>query len=164
VSQYTLLIARLMQELTNLDRTVNRAISQLQKARDTQDEDFYDAVALNLQKFYMGVERLSVEIAREIDQYVPSGSNWHKQILQQMSLAHDPIRPAVLSMQTYEMLDVDYRGFRHIATHLYAFELKADRIEALVEHLPRCHESLKQDILTFCQYLGTLAQQTSDSP
>jgi hypothetical protein len=150
----------LMQELTNLDRTVQRAISQLRKAHDTQDEDFYDAVALNLQKFYMGVERLCVEIARQIDQYVPGGVNWHKQILQQMSLAHEPIRPPVLSMKTYEMLDIDYRGFRHVATHLYAFELKANRIDALVEQLPQCFTSFQADILAFCQYLQTLEQNT----
>jgi hypothetical protein len=146
VSQYTLLIARLKQELTNLDRTVQRAVSQLQKAHDSQDDDFYDTVALNLQKFYMGVERLCVEIAREIDQYVPSGANWHKQILQQMSLEHENIRPAVLSMKTYEILDVDYRGFRPVATHLYAFELKASRIEELVENLSGCYASLQEDI------------------
>ncbi len=158
MSKYSLLIARLNQELANIDRTVQKVAQQIQKAQITQDSDFYDAATLNLQKFYMGAERLFIDIAREIDAYLPSGSDWHKQLLQQMVLENGDVRPPVLSSETYRMLDTDYRGFRHVASHLYAFELKPERIQDLAKQLPDCYQNLRKDIQIFCQYLQVLAQ------
>ncbi|PIG93765.1 hypothetical protein [Gloeocapsopsis sp. IPPAS B-1203] len=75
MSKYSLLIARLNQELANIERTVQKVIQQIQKAQTTQDHDFYDAATLNLQKFYMGAERIFIDIARDVDAYLPSGSD-----------------------------------------------------------------------------------------
>lgn len=159
MSQYSLLIARLKQELTNTERTVQRALVQVQKAERSGDQDYYDAAALNLQKFYMGAERIFSEIARDIDEHFPSGPNWHQQLLQQMILENEDVRPPVLSTETYQKLELDYRGFRHVASHLYAFELKSERIRELVNDLPATYALLKRDIQGFYQYLRTLAQQ-----
>lgn len=156
MSKYSLLIARLNQELANIDRTVQKVIQQIQKAQTTQDNDFYDAATLNLQKFYMGAERIFIDIARDVDAYLPSGSDWHK-LLQQMVLENGDVRPAVLSSETYRILDTDYRGFRHVAAHLYAFELKPE-IQDLAKQLPDCYRNLQKDIQIFCQYLQVLAQ------
>ncbi len=161
MSKYNLLIARLNQELANTENTVHRAVSQVQKAQATGDQDYYDAAALNLQKFYMGAERLFVEIAREIDAYLPSGPNWHKQLLQQMMLENGEVRPAVLSAETYQALELDYRGFRHVASHLYAFELKPERIGELANDLSDTYLLLSKDIQAFCHYLRLLAQHTA---
>ncbi|MGF1601654.1 MAG: hypothetical protein ACFCU8_06480 [Thermosynechococcaceae cyanobacterium] len=158
MSRYSLLIARINHELNNLEKTVHRAKTQVEKAERSGDADFYDAVALNLQKFYMGTERIFTEIAREIDAYSPSGSDWHKQLLQQMVLENDSVRPAVLSSETYQLLEMDYRGFRHVATHLYAFDLKTSRINELAKMLPDCLTLLRKDLQAFCQYLQGLQQ------
>ena len=161
MSTYNLLIARIDQELVNLERTVDRAVSQVQKAQNSDDADFYDAAALNVQKFYMGSERIFIEIAREIDASLPSGADWHKPLLEQMMLKNGAVRPAVLLLETYQMLETDYRGFRHVATHLYAFDLKPSRIVALAEMLPDCFRSLKEDMRTFYQYLKIVNRQTN---
>ena len=158
MSTYNLLMARIDQELVNLERTVNRAVSQVQKAQRLNDADFYDAAALNLQKFYMGAERIFVEIAREIDSNLPSGADWHKRLLEQMMLENGEVRPVVLSLETYQMLEMDYRGFRHVATHLYAFDLKHNKIISLAEMLPDCFLLLKKDMHNFYRYLKIVDQ------
>ncbi|MGK7954751.1 MAG: hypothetical protein AB4063_05755 [Crocosphaera sp.] len=44
------------------------------------------AIALCLQSFYTGVERIFQFIARFIDYLEPTGANWHQQLLEQRIL------------------------------------------------------------------------------
>ncbi len=81
MSQYISLIGQFRQDLTDLERIVERATTQVQKAQQTGDDNYLDAVALNLHTFYTAAERIFEEIAREIDSFVPSGSDWHRRLL-----------------------------------------------------------------------------------
>jgi len=77
MSQYRVLVARLQNELARLDQVVESAESQASKAKRTQDEDFLKAAALSLQNYYMGVERIFEEIAKQVDQSIPAGASSH---------------------------------------------------------------------------------------
>ena len=67
MSRYNVLIARIKNELQKISTTIQSAISQATKARTTTDEDYWFAAAFSLQNFYMGVERIFEDIAKEID-------------------------------------------------------------------------------------------------
>uniref|UniRef100_B8HZM1 HepT-like domain-containing protein n=1 Tax=Cyanothece sp. (strain PCC 7425 / ATCC 29141) TaxID=395961 RepID=B8HZM1_CYAP4 len=86
MSQYTVLVARLQNELSMLDKVVAKAQSQVSKAQQSGDADFYQAAALSLQNYYMGVERIFEEVAKQVDQSLPSGASSHRVLLEQMSL------------------------------------------------------------------------------
>ena len=60
MSQYSVLAARLGNELNVLDQVVSAAQSQVEKGQNTGDKDFYQAAALSLQNYYMGIERIFV--------------------------------------------------------------------------------------------------------
>jgi len=64
-----------------------------------------ESVALNLHGFYSGVERLFELIARRVDQNLPSGDMWHRDLLHQMTQDIRELRPAVISSERVSSLD-----------------------------------------------------------
>ena len=152
MSKYGVVAARIQKELDLIRATVNVASSQLEKAKRTGDRDYLQAAALSLQNFYMGVERIFEEIAKQIDRSFPTGASSHRELLDQMGLEIGKTRPAVIQPNTSEKLN-DYRGFRPVVMHRYGAELKPDRVQTLVEMLPECHADFARDVQTFCQFL-----------
>ncbi len=157
MSRYTVLVARVQKELDQIDSTVKSASSQIEKAKKTGDRDYVQAAALSLQNFYMGVERIFEEIAKQVDQSPSTGASSYRELLDQMGLQIPKNRPAVIRAETLEQLN-DYRGFRHGVMHRYSAELKPDRVQALVEMLPECHNRLAEDVQAFCQLLLQLEE------
>ena len=155
MSRYSVLAARLGNELNVLDQVVSAAQSQIEKGQRTGDRDFYQAAALSLQNYYMGIERIFEEVAKQIDRSLPSGANSHRELLDQMGLEIPATRPALLSPKTVEWVN-EYRAFRHVVIHRYGFELYPDRVADLVQQLPTCNAALSQEVQTFCQFLLTL--------
>ncbi|MDQ3702189.1 MAG: antitoxin, partial [Chloroflexota bacterium] len=84
-------------------------------------------MALNLHGFYSGVERLLELIARHVDQAVPGGDAWHRELLYQMAREVPGVRPAVFGAERAAALD-DLRRFRHVVRHLYAIHLDRQRM------------------------------------
>jgi hypothetical protein len=152
MSRYGVLVARIQNELATLNKVVQTAQSQVKKGQATEDPDFYQAAALSLQNYYMGAERIFEEVAKQIDQSLPTEANSHQALLQQMGLNIPQTRPALLSDQTLERIN-EYRAFRHVVIHRYGFELHPERIDELVEQLNSCHSSFNQDVEDFCQFL-----------
>lgn len=96
------LAARLRAELADLGRTAELAQRRWSKARS---DDYLGSVALDLQSFYQGVERSLDLIAKTVDGRVPSGEQWHHDLLAQMAEEIDGVRPAVVSEGTRPFLD-----------------------------------------------------------
>lgn len=55
-----------------------------------------------------------------MDGNIPSGHNWHQELLQQMHMEISDLRPAVLSAEAMKMLD-EFLRFRHVVRNIYAF-------------------------------------------
>jgi hypothetical protein len=149
------LAARIRAELIDLKQVVQRATRQLAKAHDRNDEDYLDGVALNLHAFYAGVERIFEEIAREIDDSLPDGPDWHRTLLTQMAAEVTSTRPPVIDRSTRDCLD-EYRGFRRVVRNVYTFSLRPSRLEDLVSVLAGCHSSLTKVMAAFCNFLDKL--------
>lgn len=84
-----------------------------------------------------------------------SGS--HRALLEQMALEIPNVCPAVILADTLDRLQ-EYRGFRYVAIHLYAFELYSDRISVLVDMLMDSWGLLCRDVEVFCCFLLALEQ------
>lgn len=157
MSQYTVLVARLQNEIKTLDKVVQSAQSQIRKARQTGDSDFYQAAALSLQNYYMGAERIFEEVAKQVDQSLPTGASSHYELLEQMGLEIPTTRPALLSTETLAQMN-QYRAFRHVVIHRYGFELHPERVAELVDQLAACQTALTQESQVFCQFLTAVDQ------
>ena len=100
ISRYALLSSRIRQDLADLESVVQRARRYVAVASTSSDpEPYLDAAALHLHGFYAGLERLFETIARQLDHLVPSGPRWHPELLAQMALEVDGVRPAVLTRE-----------------------------------------------------------------
>lgn len=148
----SVLLGQMSQELDDLQRTADRAAKLLAQAKKTDDDGYLDGVALNLYSYYSGVEHLFTQIARTLEQSVPSGPNWHQELLHQMAAEATGIRPPVISRETRDCLD-EYRGFRHVVRNVYALNLRPSRIEELTNGLMPCHQKVLRDFQTFRQFL-----------
>lgn len=154
--EYAALATRIEAKLYDVELVVQRAQHQLNLAIANNDHAYLDGVALNLHGFYAGVETIFEDIARAVDDHVPTGPDWHRSLLLQMSGKTQALRPAVIRPNTRICLD-EYRRFRHVVRNVYTFNLRPSRIQELTEELQTCFDELKQDFATFRQFLYELA-------
>jgi len=105
------------------------------------------AVASVLHSFYNGVENIFLSIAKNLDRNVPTGPQWHRDLLVQMTreTAH---RGPVISMELALEL-ADYLGFRHFYRHSYSFSLEWTELDQLVVRLPDTWERARREINEF---------------
>ncbi|MBC7343338.1 MAG: antitoxin [Clostridia bacterium] len=134
--RFLVVAARIRQELEDLEQVVARAERAMAAARrHPKDQDLYvDSAALNLHDFYGGLERIFYHIATAVDGSPPTGREWHRDLLKQMSIPLGETRPRVLSSNAVRGLD-EYLRFRHVVRNIYAFELDPVRIERLAKNL-----------------------------
>lgn len=146
------LASRIRTEMLDLERVVERATRLTAKARERGDEDYLDGVALNLHSFYSGVEHIFREIAREVDNSLPGGAEWYRELLVQMASELPDLRPPVITRATRDCLD-EYRNFRHVVRNVYTFNLRPSRLQELAAGLPACFAAIARDLTTFNTFL-----------
>jgi len=87
------------------------------------------ATAAAVENVYGGIEEVLKSLAANIDESLPRGDQWHRELLDQMAVAADA-RPALLSAGLRDQLD-ELRQFRHLVRHRYGSELESARVEAM---------------------------------
>jgi hypothetical protein len=152
------LAGRLRRGWEDVQRSAERAVWLGEKARTSGEDGFWDGVALNLHAFYTAAERLFEDIARTMDESLPQGERWHLDLLTQMSAEVKGVRPPVLRGETRELLDA-FRGLRHVVRNVYAFNLRAARLDELLADLPACLERLREDLFAFIAFLEALEEE-----
>ncbi|OWV68188.1 hypothetical protein ATY76_14280 [Rhizobium sp. R339] len=73
-------------------------------------------------------------IAKDVDDYVPTGGSAHQDILDQMAAEIAGTRPALLDLELYDAL-FEVKGFRHLVSHKHGFDLKPDKVVTNLELL-----------------------------
>lgn len=120
------------------------------------------AVGSVLHDFYTGVEKIWELIARTVDGTVPSGDEWHKELLTQMNVEVPGLRPAVIDKRLRDLLG-EYLRFRHVFRNIYGFELDWGKMQELVEKLPGAVETLQISVRGFVGSLKDIAEEAGDS-
>ena len=160
IAEYFTLIARIRQELEQLEHVVTWAERAIQAARQHPDyQDLYmDSAALNLHDFYTGMERIFEQIGSTVDGHIPTGHNWHRELLQQMQSDLPELRPAVLSIEAVGFLDELLR-FRHVVRNIYAFQFDPQRIARLVSLMRLALGQVQTDLSTFVTFVEQVARE-----
>lgn len=96
-----------------------------------------------------------MEIARTLENSLPSGSEWHADILTQMAAEMEGVRPAVISRETRACLD-EYRGLRRVVRNVYAFNLRSARLHELTAGLNDCYQSVQRELLALAEFLESI--------
>ncbi len=155
-------IERIQDELSQIDTIVSHAQHDWHEFIRKGEEAYLKAVAYDLHGFYTGLERIFKSVANTIDDRIPSGENWHKELLEQMTMEIKGVRPALLSNEAKDLLD-EFMRFRHRVRNIYSFNLIPERVKSLVERLPEAHEKSKGEFLAFIQFLKQIPPQHRDS-
>jgi hypothetical protein len=132
-----ILEARIRRELLQLQKIAGelKAVIKPYKHKPVKDTAVLRALGSILHDFYSGIEKIFLQIAQEIDQSAPKAENWHRLLLEQMTLPLRGRRPPVISTELASKLQ-QYLAFRHRFRNLYGFELEWGRMEELVRALP----------------------------
>lgn len=150
-----MLSARILAELKELSTLVERIQEGWERSKLKSDDYYLDGVALNLHGFYSGLERIFEKTASLIDGNVPSGANWHQELLNQMSIEIPGVRPAVISSELKDLLE-DYRGFRHVVRNVYTYHLNPEKMEPLVAKLRKVFEQSDAELTAFARFLQSI--------
>ena len=154
---YLTVAGRIRRELDALRAVTERTLAIWEEAQPVEEGDYHvDAVALNLHRFYAGLERILEVIATRVDQTVPTGGNWHQELLDQMSTDVSTVRPAVLSEDTRQKLDA-FRGFRHVVRNVYTHDFDPEQMRLLIARLPATMDCIARDLSAFADRLEDIA-------
>jgi len=152
-NELSLLWAEIKATLSDLERIVEE-IEELLRDLGSSEPSYKDKAAMGafLHNFYNGIENVLKRIAEEIDRAVPSGSEWHRALLQRMAEGVENLRPAVLKAETVTKL-LPYLGFRHFFRHSYTFEIDWEKVKPLARNARAVLETIKDDLKEFLDTL-----------
>ncbi|MGQ9825665.1 MAG: ribonuclease toxin HepT-like protein [Desulfotomaculales bacterium] len=108
-----------------------------------------------LEEFYQGAENIFKVVAEDVDRSLPSGEQWHKKLLLQMTIG-TALRPPLITKDLAEELSA-YLRFRHLNRNIYGFMLDWEKMRHLAENLPRVLERLKTATGVFLKLLAETA-------
>ncbi len=133
---------------------VSSALVRVQAAPG--DELLLYGLAALLDTSYSGVEKL---LTRALSTFegVPTGTSWHRELLDAATLHVEGVRPAVIQASTAHALD-PYRSFRHRFRNLYLYDLEAEPVLTLARELGAVVEHLQLDIECFSAALRGVAE------
>jgi hypothetical protein len=154
MSHYQELVDRIRGEISDLDYLVQKVLKVWENSQKSPDEleIYMDSVALNLHGIYSGIERIFELIVRRVDQNMPAGDLWHRQLLKQVSQDKRDIRPSVIGPESFVFMD-ELRRFRHLVRNVYTFNLLPDKIEPVISGLTGVWPRVKAEILAFADFL-----------
>ncbi len=136
---------QVLDEIAKLNTLIEEA-SSIQHKR--QSNLAIRAGASVLHDFYSGIENIFRNIAKSIDEKTPSGMSWHLELLNQMTLDIEELRPPVIKKETAAELE-QYLRFRHLFRNRYGFSLEWSLIKVLLSKLPETLCSIENEINGF---------------
>jgi hypothetical protein len=100
-----------------------------------------------LHSFYTGVENIFKRVAVELDGEAPRGEAWHRQLLDAM-VTSTKGRGALISEPLRDTLS-EYLAFRHVFRQAYSFDLRWEKMSALVLNCEATFRRLETELEAF---------------
>lgn len=146
------LIADINRDIVSIKREVEALKPKLERLITDKDPVNYDshkrAIGSCLSSIYTGIERIFERIIKTIDGFIPETKQYHQAILDRAATAIPGKRQPIISEQTYELLQ-EMKGFRHLYTHIYHYNLMPQRLRDLAEKGPVVWDAFLKDIEVF---------------
>ena len=155
------LTQRINDELVKIESTVSgiaKALEDIEVIPANYRQYIEESIGKKLADVYNGIEKIFERIAREVDMHVPRGSQWHKDLLTQMTEQRAE-RPPVISEKTFPRLEELLR-FRHAFNNIYGEDLVYEEIEPHAKSIDALFESVSQDFNTFTDSLKKSEEDT----
>lgn len=136
---------------------IEKRLSVLKEKSHKEERVVYiESIAINLHSFYEGIETIFEKIMDFTDEEKPSGHEWHREVLERMTLPIKRLRPEVISVETAKKLD-SYRAFRHKIRHIYGFMIVPENVITIAEKAKDSFESFEKDFKNFISFVEEIA-------
>ncbi|NLK34525.1 MAG: hypothetical protein GX301_03625 [Gracilibacteraceae bacterium] len=156
-SEYIALKARIEYELLNIDlientlekeglfpEPVSNSISGLDIASDLARR----AIGSYLHDYYSAVEKIASHVCRATGEGMPKGDDWHYQLIFNMSLELNGLRPRLFSVELLNLLN-EFKGFRQVFRNVYGINIDSKKEIVLLKKLSKTSKLLRKDIAAF---------------
>lgn len=152
------LAAEVRRDLEDLDRLAGHADEGLRRLAGSETDVFVIfGVGKVLHDFYAAAERLMARVEGHFGGMHGEGPGRHRQLLEGVTLDVPRVRPPLLEVGTAKKLD-EFLRFRHRFRTLYAFDLEAEPMRALLAKVPVAHAAVADDVARFLEFLARLAR------
>ena len=148
------LIQRISDERTKIERTVRgiaNALQDIDVVAENHRKYVEKTIASDLAEIYKGIEKIFERIANEVDKHVPSGNQWHNDLLTQMA-EHCEKRLPVISQRTARRLKRLLK-FRHRVNNIYRYELIYEKAEKHAKRVRKLFDNVSEELDTFAAFL-----------
>ena len=148
------LTQRINDELVKIEDTIiriHRGLANMNVLPYQAREFIENTIATDLTDVYCGIESIFERIANEVDGYLPRGSMWHKNLLEQMTKQR-PERQPVISENTSNQLETLLK-FRHKVRNIYGRELRYDDTFVHAETIGELFDDVSKDLNAFTDSL-----------
>ncbi|HXW68033.1 MAG TPA: hypothetical protein VEJ88_00375 [Dissulfurispiraceae bacterium] len=146
------LLADINRDIASIKREVEAIKPKIERLTTDKDPVNYDshkrAIGSCLVSIYTGIEKIIERIIKTVDGFMPETKQYHQALLDRAATPIPGKRPALISEQTYELLQ-EMKGFRHLYTHIYHYNLLPLRLKELAEKGPIVCEAFFRDIEAF---------------
>ena len=115
----------------------------------SKEPDFGEkcGIALILHSFYQGVENMASHILKHIEEHKPTGTRWHKSLLEAMFGENS--KNIVILRKDLKIQIEKYLEFRHVVRSAYSHQLDWEKMEILVINLEYVWKMIKSDVEMF---------------
>ncbi len=155
-NKYLALKTRLEDEMLAFEENLNTLKSLLEQVSTVPEIAATPALASYIVDVYTGCEKMSERVAVTLDGGLPTGKNWHEQLLRQMADIGGDNRPPLWQGSLLLELD-EYRKFRHLVRHSYNVKLQHDKVLILAQKIINSSEKVKKSIEQFNLWLENKA-------
>ena len=107
-----------------------------------------------LTNYYECLETMFLKISSFFENKLPAGQ-WHKRLLNNMTIQIENMREQVISEKTYDLLE-EFLKFRHFYRYKVDFDYNWKKLEDLEKKYDQVQPLLKQDIEKFIEFLKKL--------
>lgn len=138
-----------LEELARECDIMKRKLARFEHVMDAEDKDSHlRAIAGCIHGVYTGIEKILKTVIKYFDGELPTGEDWHIQLLLRARYPNEAVRPAVISEAAYRALD-SLRGFRHIFRSAYHTNLVPELTIARANEMLRAFSMLKEELQRF---------------
>lgn len=148
------------EELETLEQLVEEVKGALEKLSSPPTQLDLHGIASYIHDFYSGIESIFERIVVELDEGLPRGEYWHAELLEQVAVKRENIRPRIINEPLRAKLK-EYLRFRHFFRHAYGVKLKWVQLRPLAEGMELILNQLTSQIEGFFDQLSS-TEKSSD--
>ena len=137
-----------LQAQMNLMAVIHQKLLDRATRLSADDDVILESIAYQIHNLYCTVEDLLKIVASCFENNMSSTSQWHSLLLQRMTMEIPGIRPALLSTNSYTILN-SMRGFRHFFRHAYASNIDYEQLTVNLHRALELKTHLDHDVSQF---------------